>query len=403
MECRTNKKFIAAFFFLLLLLSYGSSLAGSIFSRSGIGLPRYGISTMAIGMGGIGMANANRNTLPYLNPAGLSFIDLTRFEGSFYFENADVTFSGDEARFSRATFNSFQVVFPVKNGFGLGIGLLPFSTASYKFSRTVDFDESSALESLTGSGGLERGFIQVGGKISNWLAIGAGFDVYFGRLEKTWRLIFDNPEYTSSIDEISSYIDGIGGHAGLFLNIGKYVDAGAVFYFPTTLEAETKTIFRFGEQTERQISNVKVPFSHGYGLTIVPNARFQAGVDLFLQSWSGIEPEDFLATQTENTFRLGFGISYQPSNALLAGFFSRMTYRLGFNTSTLPYVSNSGEQLRENLLAFGFSVPFNFNISKIDFGFEYGKRGSLDVHNAEETVFRFVVGITGGEKWFVRR
>ncbi|MFQ5486719.1 MAG: hypothetical protein ACE5DO_15500, partial [Desulfobacterales bacterium] len=94
MKALTNKKIVAAIAFGILLFSFGNSPAGSIFSRRGIGILRYGVSTMAVGMGGIGIANANRNTLPYLNPAGLSFFDLTRFEGSFYFENADVTLSG---------------------------------------------------------------------------------------------------------------------------------------------------------------------------------------------------------------------------------------------------------------------------------------------------------------------
>jgi hypothetical protein len=397
-----NKKgFVIAF--LLLMLCANHAFASSIFSRRSIGLLRYSPSTISMGMGGVGIATISSSALPYLNPAGLSSFNLTRFEGSFYFENADVSFSGDEARFSRATFNSFQAVFPIKTGYALGIGLIPFSDVSYKISRDVDFPETSAVESISGTGGLERGFIQLGGRIGNWLAFGAGFDVYFGRIERTWRLIFDSSEYNHSIDEISSYIDGVGGHAGFIFKLGKYVDAGTVFYFPASLKAETKTKFNFNDESEKKMSTVKLPFSHGYGVNFNPNSRFQAGFDLFFQSWSAISPEEFFASKTDDTYRLGMGVSYKPSNDPLAGFFSKITYRMGFHTSTLPYLTGNDEQLRESLFSFGFSLPFNFNISKIDFGMEYGIRGSIDINGAEETVFRFVIGVTGGERWFVRR
>lgn len=397
-----NKKgFVIAF--LLLMLCANHAIAGSIFSRRGIGLLRYSPNTIAMGMGGVGIASISNSALPYLNPASLSSFNLTRFEGSLYFENADVSFSGDEARFSRATFNSFQIVFPIKSGYGLGIGLQPYSEVSYKLSRDVDFPETSAVESINGTGGLERGFIQLGGRVGNWLAFGAGFDVYFGRIERTWRLIFDSSEYNNSVDEVSSYINGVGGNVGLIFKLGKYVDAGAVFYFPANLENETKTKFNFEDESEKRRSTVNLPFSHGYGINFIPNSRFQAGFDLFFQSWSAISPEEFLASKTDDTYRLGLGVSYKPSNDPLSGFFSKLTYRMGFHTSTLPYLTENDEKLRESLFSFGFSIPFNFNISNLDFGMEYGKRGSIDLGGAEETVFRFIIGVTGGEKWFIRR
>ena len=379
-------------------------ISGSIFSRSGIGLLRYSRSAMTFGMGGVGIASVSRNSLPYLNPAGLSFINLTRFEGSFLYEKTDVSFTNDSGRYTRAHFNSFQVAFPVKSGYGIGIGLLPYSDVSYSLSRTVAFPEDEATESLTGTGGLEHGIIHFGGKVTSWLAIGAGLDVYFGRIEKTWRVFFEEGSvYENTRDEVSSYMSGVGGHAGLILKISKKINGGAVFYFPANLDLETKTEFRFGEESNTINSKLKLPLSHGYGLNFTPHTRFQAGVDIFFRSWSRIEPEDFLSQKMKNTRRLGLGFSYKPSNDLLAGLFSRMSYRFGFSSSTLPFANNSAEQIQENLFSFGFTLPFNLNISKVDFGFEYGKRGSIDKNLAEETVFRFQVGVTGGEKWFIRR
>lgn len=397
-----NRKICAAIAGLLVLGLVQTAAASSIFSRTGVGIIRYNPGAMAMGMGGVGLADANVLSIPHLNPAGLSFTSLTRFEGSFLFENTDVTFSADDARFAKATFNTFRVIFPVKSGFGLGLGLEPFSDVAYKLVRPVEYEGNSGAESLTGSGGLQHGFIELGGKITNWLRVGASFDAYFGRIENTWRLIFDDPSFNPSVDETSTYIDGIGGHVGLILQLGKHVDAGAVFYFPTTLTAETQRVFQFGDQTEKQVSDLKLPFAHGYGLTITPYARFQAGVDLFLQSWSDIQPDEFLSVAVDNTYRLGVGLAYTPSTEFLAGFLSRLTYRAGFNTSTLPYLNANGDQIHENLVSFGLGVPFNFGVSKIDFGFEYGKRGSLEKFGAEEKIFRFVLTVTGGERWFLR-
>lgn len=399
-------KYKLTLFSLYLLLFAQSSDAGSIFSRSGIGLIRYGAGASTFGMGGIGITGINQNTLPYLNPAGLAFFNLTRFEGSFSYENAAVDFPDDEARFVRAVFNSFQAVFPVKSGYSLGVGLQPYSDVSFTLSRSVEFSEETATETLSGSGGLQRGFIQFGGRLASWLAAGAALDVYFGNIRKTWRVFFaEGSAYANTRVQMSSYLAGVGAHTGILVRVARWLETGAVVYFPATLERRLKVTptFNTGDVMAEVSGHVRLPLSWGYGVTFEPNPRFQAGIELFFQRWSDVDPDEFFSIQPVNTSRIASGLSYLPSTDPLAGFFSHLIYKLGFNTTTLPYTDGTNEQIRETVFGLGVGIPFNFNISRLDLGIEYGWRGDIDRQGAKETVLRMVVGITGGEKWFVRR
>ena len=48
------------------------------------------------------------------------------------------------------------------------------------------------------------------------------------------------------------------------------------------------------------------------------------------------------------------------------------------------------------------AILFYGDIGRIDVGLGFGKRGSLDKNPVEESFFRLMISVTGGEKWFTR-
>ncbi|RMD94657.1 MAG: hypothetical protein D6814_14260 [Calditrichaeota bacterium] len=386
----------------LILATFRPVHADSIFSQQGIGLNRYYTSVASVGMGGAGIASFNPFTLHYMNPAALSFFKLTRFDGSMLIENINVKLPNQTGRFANSNFNSIQVAIPLKTGYAIGFGLQPYSLVAFELSGPVETPAYRAMQTLEGSGSVTRGFLRFGGRIGKNFAYGLGMDVYFGRIQRTWRLNFETSGFRNTRDQVSSYIRGLSGHIGVIAKLSAKLNAGAVVYFPATLDYTTDITLVFGPRTDMTEGKVKLPLSHGYGINYHPSNKWQLVADVFLQSWGDIAPEDIFNAQTANTVVGAVGAEYTPTLDQTKFLIKRMSYRVGFRTRKLPYLDTNGEAVHENVFTFGVTLPYYFYRSKIDFGFEVGKRGSLSKNTAEETIFRMVVGFTSGEKWFKR-
>ena len=83
----------------------------------------------------------------------------------------------------------------------------------------------------------------------------------------------------------------------------------------------------------------------------------------------------------------------------------RMAYRVGgrFSNSHLE-INNTG--WNEYGITFGLGLPVRRSESsfpRLNFGFEYGKRGTTDSGLIEEEFFNFNVGLTINATWFRKR
>ncbi len=376
--------------------------AGSVYSRMGIGLPRYTTSIAAAGMGGAGLASLDRSTLNYLNPAALSFYAITRFDGSALLENNRIKLADNSGRFADTNFYSFQVAIPIKKGYGIGIGLLPYSQVAYEMSGKVKTSAYQGEQTLEGKGTLTRGFISFGGSLGDHLVYGLGVDIFFGRLQRTWWMRIETGGFKDTRDVLSNYVRGASGHFGVAVRLANKLNLGAVAYLPASLSTTTTIGFGFGPSKDIEEAKVKLPFSYGYGVSFYPSQKWLLAADLFLQNWGDLQPDELLGARPNSTVTFAAGVEFVPSVDQSEGIIRRMSYRVGFRTTDLPYLDENGEKVRESVFTFGFTLPYYFYRSKIDLAFEIGRRGNLDRNFAEEKIFRMVVGFTSGEKWFRR-
>ncbi len=388
----------------LLLLSLATqALAGnSIYSRIGIGLPRYTTTISAVGMGGAGMATLDRSTLHYLNPAALSFYSITRFDGSGFMESNRIKLSDQTGELSNSNFYSFQVAIPVKRGWGIGLGLMPYTQVAYSFTGQVKTTAYQGEQTLEGKGALTHGFLRLGGSIGSRLVFGLGLDVYFGRIERTWNLEIETVGFRNTRDIFAYYMRGLGASAGVVVRPLHSLNVGAVVSLPASLNYTTNVNFAFGPGTDIAEGTLKLPLSQGVGVSFYPSDKWLLAADVYMQKWSSIDSANIFGARTTDVIVAAFGVEFTPSTDQNEGIFRRMSYRVGFRSSNLPYLDDLGQEVQERVVTFGFTLPYYFYRSKIDFGFEFGQRGSLDKNFAEEQVFRMVVGITSGEKWFER-
>jgi len=379
------------------------SHAGSIYSQSGIGLFKFFSGTNNRGLGGVRIGTISATKLPYLNPANLSLITTTRFDGSFLFEQTDISIFNVEGKRADAILNSFQLTFPVKSSFSFAFGLQPYSTTAYDYTSLINNDGFEAVQSVSGAGSLQRGFLNLGGKINNIISVGVGTDFYFGRVKKTWRLTYLDSQFFPTADENQSFLSGIGVHLGMLARLHKKLYVGAVYYSAATINIENKAVFNFGKETDIVTKDEKLPEIFGMGASFIPNNNLQIAFDYMVQASKENEQDVLTGRQKHNARKIGFGIAVQPSTKLLSSPLKRLIYNFGFTASTMPYLDERGEVVDERFFTAGLSIPFANGKSMLDLSIEFGKRGRIPQNNAQESMIRVVAGVGTGELWFLRR
>ena len=130
-----------------------------------------------------------------------------------------------------------------------------------------------------------------------------------------------------------------------------------------------------------------------------PN-KFKAGLEVRLQNWNNVE--DIANTGVlQNALELRAGGEIQPdylSNRLV----KRAIYRLGAYYST-GYLEVLDHDISEYGITFGLSVPIKSAVSRLNFSFETGNRGTVKDGLISETFFRAYIGFTLNDKWFIKR
>lgn len=396
---RLQRSYIGLIYFLLLLMGFSQeTFSNSLYSKYGIGILRPYAGASYFGQGNIGIAAYSPIALQYLNPAALAYLTRTRFEGSFLFERANVKLNNNTGKFSDSGFNTLHIGIPMADGYALGFGLMPYSIIAHTYEDVVDGEYRSELE---GTGGLERAFFRLSGMIGKKFAYGAGFDVYFGRLERTWRVYFDNATYNKTEDVTSTTAVGMSGHVGFLIELHQKLHIAGMINAPASLNTKTQTDYVFRTENDITEGEIKLPLTQGYGLNFKPNSRFTLLADFEASNWGSLAASEILGAKTTDTKRYGVGIEFVPSRKFNESVWKKMSYRLGFNMGNLPYLV-AGEKVNEKFVNAGLTLPYNAFNSQMEIGLEYGKRGDANQIGSEENIIRFIFGIASGEKWFVR-
>ena len=387
-----------------MLLFFASSLAAnSIYSRLGIGMPKSYPGAQAFALGGGGIALINPNTPQYLNPASINFIGITRFSGSFFYEGTDVTLGGLSGRFADAGFNSTQFSFPLGQHFSFGVGLSPYTNVAYAFETELDGFDSNVRQTVSGTGGINRLFLSFGAQMGGWLALGAGMDSYIGNIQNTWRVFFNDEKFRDTRNQENAYVRGIGFRFGAMARLGKYINLGAVLRLPVGLKSDVETIYNFSGGTSGvQQGTVTLPSMQGFGVTLKPISQLLLLGDMIFEKWGEVPASELLNTTATNITKISYGIEYRHSTEHNVAYLKRMSFRAGFRNAELPYFDSNGNRVSEQFITFGLSLPYEYNNSQVDLGFEFGTRGSLVDNGTEEKVFRFIASVGSGERWFYR-
>ena len=110
--------------------------------------------------------------------------------------------------------------------------------------------------------------------------------------------------------------------------------------------------------------------------------------------------DDITDNKFENSTKISVGGFYIPKYDSFSSYLSRVVYRAGFRYENTGLVFNNNS-INDYGMNFGLGLPVG--LSKIDLGFEFGKRGTTTNGLIEENYFNVSVGLSLSDIWFNKR
>lgn len=351
-------------------------------------------------MGGIFIAMPSGSYVNYYNPAGLIGLDMVRFDGLVFYEGLGVS-NGTRSAFSSTT-NVGQAIIGIPFG-----SRLAASMTLYRFSR-VDYDyvfEDGSFqgqtyrERLQGDGGIQGLSLSAAYRIDDRWSAGLSGHYMFGTINRRWNVNWDDGAFVDTRDRLEEHIQGARWTFGVLHRSAKF-SAGAFASTSATFSNDVTGYSALEDTTAIANRDMKFPFEVGFGGMMEVKPGYLAGLDVTYGAWNGA---GLTGDKFRNAWRVGVGAERKGSSNILASLLRRADYRLGFYVQNLYQRNAVGKFANEAFVTAGVGLPFAKGRHSVDLAFEFGKRGSVGETQVRDFVYRFVLSISAGEKWFQKR
>ncbi len=404
------------------LPSLGQTGTTSPYSNFGIGdlVPVTNSRTAA--MGGVGIALRGNAQINPLNPASYTSFDSLSFtvEAGMYgnFSTLSTTLVTEKA--SNAGLAHLYLGFPVTSWYRASFGIMPYSSLGYNIKdMQPDPIMGRALRIYEGDGGLNQYYFGNGFKLGKDFSIGLNIIYLSGKLERSRMLNFPDSVYTlntrvtntTSVGDLNFSV-GIQYHP--VLKNGDKLTLGAVYGHSREISATTEelveTLFG-GIDNGTEYSNdtivynsdlkgkIKLPMNLGLGFGYERPDKFTFSAEGNYSNWS--DYTFFGRTDSlRNSFRVAAGLEFIPDNRSISGYWKKIRYRAGFRYAQ-TYLKLRNQGIDEYAISFGIGLPLRRMATTINLGGEFGSRGTTDQNLIKDNFFRFTLGISISERWFV--
>jgi hypothetical protein len=368
-------------------------------------------------MGHSGSALINKDYVEILNPASWSALSRTRIEFSFVYNGMLLSNSTESKYYGDGEFKGFTFAFPVSqaNGIGVAMGIVPYSRSNYIIVQK-GVDEGSSVGSYTatyeGKGGLSKIFIGGSVNLPMDLVFGGTFEYYFGNLRYNSKIEFDNSQIFPSQYELRYGPTGFGTTLGLISpNLSGVLNSESISEVRLSLSTnlisklnvDTSLITRSSSIIDSIGSgetDMEVPYRINAGLGITFVEKYFLVLDYFFQPWTEFKLDNIKQKNLKDLHKISLGFEYRPKRQIGASYWEQIMLRAGLSFEKSQYTFNGNDIDQYSAFA-GFSLPLSAE-NTFDFAFEYSMRGTIDNNLLKENFFRFNLGISFGDIWFLR-
>ena len=416
------KKLIVFASILFSIASWSQDNTASPYSYYGLGEIKFKGTEDIRSMGGLGIV-ADSIHLNLLNPASYSKLRFSTFAigSTSTFTNLETNTASEKAK--RTNLNYVAIGIPMKK-FGFSFGLMPFSAVGYKIENntTNSSDNTERNNRATGNGNINRFFLGSAYSINKKLSFGIDINYNFGEVETEFVESIYSPIILQlrSREKSTSNITGLSFNTGLFYN--TELNKKYNIYTSFTFSPEAKLTSENSRNIATIIYNVNgtelvsnpsqdipvddqklvIPAKYSLGGGIGVKNKWLVGTELTFtensKTTNRFGPID--GVTYENSTRIAFGGYYIPKYDSFSSYFNRVTYRAGFRYENSGLVLRN-ESINDYGMTFGLGLPVG--LSKINLGFEYGKKGTTAQNLIQENYFNINVGFSLNDLWFRKR
>ncbi len=409
-----NKYLFLVLALILVLIPEAYPQTSSPYSRLGMGDIEYAWSARKLGMGGLGVADAEENFISFYNPAALYNLRRTRIEFNLNYHGSFLSGNDLSTYYAKAKFGGFMFAVPVSNRYGIGAvaGIVPVSNVSYDVQDRVESANGDYLTSYQGKGGLSKIFFGGSYKLPFDLSIGAAFDYYFGNIDYSSSITFVD-ETSADAQYTNEYRPkGIGTTLGVIspdlsglLNLEEITDfrIGLVYNYLSSLRTDTVLVSRstLGTDTvSTGIVDMKVPGRISAGLSFVLNKKYLLSLDYVFQAWEKFSFNLKTFKNLRNMSKISAGFEYTPQKVLGSSFWEQIIWRAGLSFEKTQYFIND-EGINQYSVSGGFSLPVS-TANTLDLGLQYAMRGSNNPGLFKENILKLYLTVSLGDIWFIR-
>ena len=431
----TNKKYILAFSFIILLVNgtLAQSTTNSPYSKFGVGnlrgsyLPQNrAIGNLAFGISTIG----GYQNINVSNPASYSHIRLTTFDVGAYTNSQTLSRGNASEKSFNGSLNHLNLAIPVTKKSALSFGLLPYSNFGYQFKNSARVDTFAVDQLYTGEGGLSKAYVGYGFALGKHFSFGTNLSYVFGNLKQQRSTEFVD---VSNIGFLNARTENNYSVGGLNIDFGtQYITpindktrltigyAGGVKTQLNTTSTILSTRYKKvpiidpknpGEFEEIRTDTTSfkenapgkltLPSNHNIGFSIEKTNKWLVGADLRLANWSQFQ-NDGPNQNLNNSWGFSVGGQIIPNVNAVTNYFKLMDYRMGLSYDK-TFLNINNTDIAVKTVNFGLGFPLASNRSafyKLNLTGEIGQRGTLKNDLVKENFFNVYIGFTINDRWF---
>ncbi|MCV6628606.1 MAG: hypothetical protein OIF50_01980 [Flavobacteriaceae bacterium] len=416
----------------LFIASYAYGQGGSIspYSFFGMGEVDFSGTVANQSMGGL-VSFRDSIHVNLKNPASYASLRITNFGVGASLKSTNFETSNGSQDGQQVSFDYLSLAMQASKKSAFGFGILPYSSIGYKLRTTNE--EETVRNDFSGNGGVNKVFFTYARQITKGLDIGATLNYNFGETEN----IFIKSQTTQFSTQFVNHSNIRGWDFNFGINYQQAFKNGKNLYISATLSPEVdftsknkrtvslldigltgneyqKQEVELGELAETDFS---IPLSSSFGLGFGQERKWYVGAEINYQAFSDFN-NDFINIDNvtyEDAFKYTLGGYYIPEYNAFGKYQRRMVYRAGFNYGDTGMIINN-QEIKNFGISFGVGFPlsgavppsvearqFGKLFSNINLGFEYGSRGTTDAGLVREDYFKFRIGLSLNDGWFLKR
>ena len=340
--------------------------------------------------------------------------------------------SSQSAETGTTTFDYMVLSVPVGK-FGVGFGLLPYTSVGYKLESSILLNDEEKLKNrYRGEGGVNKAFLGVGYQITEDLSFGIDASYNFGNIvNNAIEFAYDNEGNVLSYhsrETNRSDLSGVNYNFGLsyktMITEKLQLSSGITYTPKSELTSANERVFSTivissstGEEfaineLESDLESLgldetklTLPSKTAFGLGIGKLRKWFVGAEYTLLKTSQYSNPIFNNNSNatfEDSSTFAIGGFYIPQYTSFNNYLKRVVYRAG------AHYGNSGlkindETINEFGISFGVGLPVGKMFSNVNLGLEVGQRGTTNANLVKENFLNFQLSLSLNDRWFVKR